>query len=170
MPVMPVGTHNARVTHTALSASKEKKTQQIVVGFENADGEHITAYLACTEKAWPYTEEKLRTLGWDPMQRGYRFEELNDEPSPIKDAEAEIVVEVEEYNGKPNNRVKYINPPGGGRVERMEATEAVSFADQLRKRLGVSGVATASARRLPRQAEKVMPAPNGTADESDIPF
>lgn len=157
------GTYLVQVKQTALGESKNTKAMQIAVTFADVvNGDTITTYLPCSKKAWPYTEEKLRNCGWDAAANGYRFEELNADPSPIAGNDVEIVVDLEEYNGKPDARVKFINVPGAG-PKRMDDAEAGSFADRLRRQLGVSGAPT-TARSLPREARPA----NGKSD--DIPF
>ena len=162
-------TYTVRVTTTALGESKQKASPQIIVGFADVvNGDTITAYLSCSEKAWQYTEEKLRNMGWDAAANGYRFEELNADPSPIAGNEVEIVVDLETYDNKTEARVKFINVPGGG-IKRMDDGEASTFADRLRKQLGVSG--SSSGRRLPRQTNSRSAAPAAEpAPEDDIPF
>ncbi len=163
MPVIGKGRHDVSVVRSALAESGEHKdTPQIIVQFQDLNNDTITAYLFCTEKAWPYTAEKLCTLGWDPVKRGYRFEELNADPSPIVGNFVEIVVDEEEYEGKKRNKVKFINPTGG-RIERMEPAAAVSFAERLRRRI----LQGASAPIGERFDNRVSPPP--AADE-DIPF
>lgn len=159
--IQEAGTYHVAVKQTALGESKNTKGMQIVVTFADiVNGDTITAYFPCSERAWQYTEEKLRTMGWDAAAAGYQFEELNLDPSPIAGNEVEIVCDFEEYQGERNLRVKFVNPVGGG-FKRMDENEAASFADRLRQQIGVTGV---SGRRLPRQ-----PQPNG-ATGSKVPF
>lgn len=166
MGIMSTGRHDARVIRTGLIDDSEGKTPAVSVQFENATGDTITAYLFLSEKAWEYTQEKLATLGWEAAKQGGRFEQFNDDPSPIVGHDAEIVIEPETFEGKTRNKVKYINPIGG-RLERMEPAAAMSFAARLRARLGVGGASAPVAdRRLPRQASTAKPAP----ENDDIPF
>ena len=160
------GTYAVQIKQTALNESKNTKAMQITVTFADVvNGDTITAYLPTSEKAWPYTEEKLRACGWDPAANGYRFEELNDDPSPIAGNDVEIVVDLETWDNKTEPRVKFINVPGGG-FKRMESSEASSFADRLRRQLGVGSTSSQSQRRLPRD-----PAPKATNGKSDdVPF
>jgi hypothetical protein len=141
MSIIKAGRHEVVVTTTGLQEKENGLT--ITVGFEDVDGNTITAYLYTSEKAWPYTEKKLQTLGWDPLQNGFRFEELNTEPSPIAGKAVQIVVADEEYDGKLRSKVQFINPPGGG-VERLAPEEAKSVAARLRARLTGSGTAKAA--------------------------
>lgn len=155
------GKHRVRVTATALAETKTG-VGQIVVGFEDGDGNTISAYLFTSDRAWEYTAEKLKTLGWDPRENGYRFEDLNTEPSPIAGNEVDIVTEEEEYEGKRRMKVKWINAPGLG-VERMQPAEAASFADKLRRRL-LNGGGAPSAAKSSSQQQPSYP------EEEEIPF
>lgn len=163
MGVIGIGTHEVEVQATGLT--EKNGNLQINVGFVQPEtGDTITAYLHTTDKAWPYTEEKLRNMGWDPVVYGYRFEDLNMDPSPMQGFKAQIVVEAETYEGKTRHKVKFINAPGGG-IQRLEPAEAQSFAAKLRARLtGQSHLAPA---RPPRGGGGAMQAPAG---EDDIPF
>ncbi len=160
MAVLAVGNHEVEVIASALSESQQTKSQQIMVQFADANGDGITAYLACSEAAWQYTEEKLRTLGWDAPKNGYRFEELNLDPSPLKGQRVRITVKEETYKGKTRAKVDGIWPL----FERMEAGEAKSFAEKLRARI-LNG-STGSAAKVGSGRKSLEPDPN----EDDIPF
>lgn len=165
------GRHRVRVTATALAETKNG-TGQIVVGFEDNEGNSISAYLFTSDKAWEYTAEKLKVLGWDPVANGYRFEDLNLDPSPIAGNEVDIVTEEEQFEGKWRMKVKWINAPGLG-VERMQPAQASSFAETLRARLLRGATATAGTPRgnysrrgngSPRYPDSVPPT------DEDVPF
>lgn len=159
--MIDVGTHEVTVKSTAL-ANSSKGNLQIVVEFENDAHDTISAFLATTEAAWQYTEEKLRTLGWDPAANGYRFEDLNNDPSPIALNQVQIVVDEEVYDGKRVKKVKFINQPGGKVLERLAETEATYFASLLRQRL------TGSTR--PGVAPPARQAQAAKRNDDEIPF
>lgn len=165
MGIMGTGYRDVEVSATGLT--EKNGSMQINVQFlEPETGDTITAYLFTTDKAWPYTEEKLRNIGWDPVSYSYQFEDLNQDPSPLRGNKANILVESETYNGEARNKVKFINAPGGG-MKRMEDAEAVDFAAKLRARLtGQSYSAPAQTRRP--GGGGTMQAPSGADD--DIPF
>lgn len=166
-----IGTHEVAVKNTGLSKSQSGNVQIVVEFYDQAD-ETLSAFLATTEAAWPYTEDKLRVLGWDPAQNGFRFEDLNSEPSPIAGNQVQIVVDAETFDGKTRNKVKFINPPGGKAIERMAPAEAQSFAAQLRKRLTgqtTAGVARPAAKKpLPKTPAEHDGPPLG--DDDQMPF
>jgi hypothetical protein len=164
-----VGRHEVQVLSTALSISQKSGAQQIVVQFENDQQDTITAYLSCSDAAWQYTEEKLRAIGWNPVDHGYRFEELNQEPSPCAGNQCQITIQQEEYEGRKRLKVGFINPPGGLPVERMEQAEAQAFAAQLRARLlGQPQAATSTTSKRPTVPPKRSA--QSTDADGDIPF
>lgn len=148
------------VVGSALGTSKNG-SDQIIVTFRNAAGATISAYLSCSERAWPYTAEKLTTLGWDPQKNGYAFEALNADQSPIAGNEVQIVVNEEWYENRAVAKVAFINPCGGGPRERMDPHTAAAFGARLRARLrGQAGAGGA------RKADEPGPPP----DDDHIPF
>ena len=132
MGVIATGRHDVTITATAL-VEKNGEVQINVSMLQEETNDTITAYLHTTEKSWPHTEKKLRACGWDAVENGYRFEELNAEPSPLVGNRVNITVDAETWEGQTRNKVGFINPIGG--VERMEPAEAQSFAAQLRARI-----------------------------------
>ena len=170
MATITEGTHQVVVVDTALGESGAKKTPHVAIQFEGEMGDRISAYLFLSDAAWPYTKEKLSTLGWDADVRGHRFEELNESPSPLAGQKAEIVVVVENYDGKVRHKVQYINTPGSG-VERMEPAAARTFADTLRKRLLSGGKAKAQEQeRFGAEMEALEASVPPPHDDSDVPF
>lgn len=164
MGIMCIGRHDAKVIRTGLTDDSDNKTPSVVVQFENAAGDTISAYLFLSDRAWPFTQEKLETLGWDAVKQGYRFEEFNDDPSPVVGKFAEIVVDEETYEGKTRNKIKFINPIGG-RIERMEPQKAQAFASRLRSRL----LNASGAVQVPAGQRSQRPA-GSQPDTDDIPF
>lgn len=133
MPLMKPGWHRVSVTSTVLAKSS-KGNMQIVVGFVNEGGEDISAYLATTEAAWPYTEEKLARLGWDAEARNYQIQELNaGKDTPILHVETDILVVEEMNEGKPYIKVDRIGR--GGVTEAAPADEVTAFAATFRARV-----------------------------------
>lgn len=124
----PMKYYPATITATGMQGGDDK-TKAIVIEAQTEDGETGTAFLYCSPKAWPYTEEKLAKLGWDPAKNGYRFEELNGDSSPLIGAPCRMRMKEEEYNGKMTRKYDIF---GGGFIERMEPAAAQSFAAQLR--------------------------------------
>ena len=163
MAIIEPGRWDVTITSSGLKQAKTGSDQIVVAFVHDETGAVITAYLSCTDKAWPYTRDKLKACGWDAEACGYRFEDLNSEQSPIVGKRVNILVDAEfDENCKQRNKVAFINAIGGGGVERMEEGEAATFAARLRARLlGGSLVAAqpAPARRNSQPA----------AAEDDIP-
>lgn len=127
---MGEGRHRGRAVSSAMSVA-QTGTPQVVIGWTNEHGDYATSYHAVTEKAWPYTEEMLVGLGWDPAEHDYDLSKLNAQKSPIKGAEANLVIRVEEYNGKYVPKVSvFADGP-----RRMDDNEAQELASSLRLNL-----------------------------------
>jgi len=143
-------------------------TPCIEIEFVTLDGSGtIMAWKYLTEKAWPYTEENLKDLGWDAAERGYNFEELNtDDQSPLAGVACRIAVEQEEYQGKTKHRVKFINRAGSGRAT-LDDTQVSGTLDAFRKKIGVTKRAVAGGVKVAYAAGTEKP-----VNESDlnIPF
>lgn len=152
----PMKYYPATVSATGLKGGEDGKKMCIVVEAQTEDGETGTAFLYCSPKAWPYTEERLAGLGWDPAKNGYRFEELNGESSPIIGAPCRLRMKIEMYEGKEQRRFDIFT---GGLIERMEPAAAQSFAARLRAEvLGGGG-------GMPPNGHDAPPPP-----DDDIPF
>ncbi len=87
---------HARVTATYLGTLDSGK-EYIEVMFEQVVKEGVPGIqskkLWLTEAGWDHTEKCLKTLGWDPEQNAYAFEELRGgAETPIAGAECIIVV------------------------------------------------------------------------------
>lgn len=101
------GNHRARATQAALGTSSTGN-DQVAVQFEILDwetgtpnGEKITWYGSFTDKAFPITVRALRNMGW-----------TGDDLSDLSTVSAnEVVLDVaqEEYDGKLQTKVKWVN-------------------------------------------------------------
>jgi len=158
MALMQKG-HHAPVWVTGSVLSKSSQGNgQVVVSFRNEAGETIDAYLSCTDAAWQYTEQKLKTLGWDPAENDFDLRPLNaGEESPITGSETEINVIEDSYNGKTSLKVGWIGPRAGAAA--LPEDEMDAFAAELRKRLIASKGAPKPAAR---PAAKPATRANGT--------
>lgn len=164
------------VTSSYCKEVGEKNTPLVEVHFLDPEsGGTAKKSLWLTEKAFEHTAKALALMGWDPQEKGYRFEELDTGfDTPIKGAHVEIVVIEElEYNGdRVFPQVKWINDPdGGGGVpqERMQAGEAKTFADRVRKSLGVDARTQRVKTAVQDHADAHKP-PAEDYDFDDIPF
>lgn len=171
MPVIGIGRHAVQVVSHQLGRSGTG-TPHVAVLFEDVNGDRITWYGYLTDAAMESTLKALSAIGWDPMKFDGRIDSLNG-TDLLKGVEAEIVVEMEEYQGKPRPKVRWVNEPGGGGLgDGMSADEATSFAAQLRaKVLGASkprpNGAPGPARSAPPKAKAGSVA--GDLDD-DLPF
>lgn len=122
------GKFKAEVLGGVLTKSSSKGTEQVAVTFrllEGPDeGRDITAYLALTDARLPYTVKELRLMGWK--------DDLNDLLT-IQGSFVDLVLEHEQYNGKTQTKVKFINAPGTGGVK--AADDAAAIADRWRAKI-----------------------------------
>lgn len=123
------GRYRARATEAALGLTR-KGGEQVAVALSIIDGEcageSLTWFGFFSEKTADRTIESLRTLGWVG-------DDLSD-LTGVDSNEVEIVVEHEEYEGRSQVRVKWINRSGAalGLKERMDPGAAKAFAAQMR--------------------------------------
>jgi len=154
-PLTPDGRYEAKVLSHDLGESKNG-TAQIAIrfGFKDSDGKEWTElYYGYFTEATMASEKgifnTLRNLGWDPDQRGHKYEQLaskdkdNPEGGALIGASASIVVEHKvaeegENKGKKQSRVAWVNAPGGGALMKNVATGAA--AKTLSQR--IRGIAT----------------------------
>ncbi|HEX5137384.1 MAG TPA: hypothetical protein VFY93_10445 [Planctomycetota bacterium] len=126
-------------------SSGDSRTPYVEIAFNGEYGViSVRKYL--TEKAYPYTEKDLVTLGWTPREHGYEFEELHQiedddgrvtKPSAILGARCRIKTKQEAWtNEKGEERVsvkiQFINPIGPRRQE-LPADERTKLLAGLRK-------------------------------------
>jgi hypothetical protein len=135
--------------------------EQIGVLFELLDppfqGRSITWYGSWTVDAFPITVRALKEMGWTGVQIATLKHELR------KGTEVVLVCEVEEFNGKPRSKVKFVNRAGEIRMaSTMTNDQKRAFAVELQQMLD-QGMAE---RRPQGAALDDEPAAGG----DDIPF
>jgi len=146
-------TYLCSLTSTAIAVSQQKGTPSIRVAFRTesdietgvlvAEIENAPAALYgdlwMSEKTIERTIETLRdVLGW----QGTNFEELNS-GNPLRGAQAWVVWDYEEYEGKFHPRVQWINAVGGGGgLKKAEPDVAARVAAQFNSLLRKSSVPT----------------------------
>lgn len=134
MALMKPGHHAPVYVQGSVLSKSSQGNGQIVISFKNDDGDTIDAYLSCTEAAWQYTEQKLRTLGFDVDEHDLDIRPLNrGAESPIAGVETEIDVKEDTYNGKTTLKVDWIGPRMG--AAQMPTSDEDAFAAALRNRL-----------------------------------
>ena len=177
MGTVATGTHLVHVTAHILTKTGTGK-EQLAITFEDEEGNRITWYGYFTEKTIDRTMETLAILGWDAEKYDHRIASLHD-TDILVGAEAEIVVEAEEYEGRTRHKVRWVNAVGaGGAQDPLSAGEAADFSERMR-----AAFITAKGpqpNRAPRQAppgaaldrKPVKPAPSGGGGgpDDDIPF
>jgi len=123
MPQIEVGTHEVSVTGSSLS---ERNGELVIsVYFEDALEDRITAFLHTSEAAWPYTEAKLKALGWDAAASSYDISPLGltgEEGNPLTGAKTTIVVE---------DKIWAVEKGGDGKTRRQVTQIGSTFQDRL---------------------------------------
>lgn len=135
MPVSTIGNHTGEIVATGLKKAKTDNVQ-ILIQFKDENDDTITAYLATTEKAWPYTEKKLEACGFVMADNDYDLTRLNDPDCPII-GNTGIPFTVKAKTGLDGNEYHEVSwiGVGGGITERMDPEETKAFAAKLRQEL-----------------------------------
>lgn len=145
----------ATVMSHALSLSKEKGTPSVKFVFKStpvdAEDQPRTLYadLWLTDAAFEASVRTLReTFGW----QGADMAELN---QPIlRDIEVELVCEVEVYENKEREVVRFINLPGGAGVKALDEMAAANLCASLNAKLAGMGQKAVAGRQSPsRQSD-----------------
>lgn len=178
------GNFKARGLTAALgytSTGKEQVAVQLEILDEGFQGETITWYGSFSEQAAERTLESLRLLGW----QGDDLFDL----SGIGSKEVKAVLDEDEYEGKIQLKVKWINGPGGLALKApMNEGEARAFSQRMKglvlshktkSAAGTSGTkpSSASSARAPSTQQRSQSRPQaGRRDEvppptdDDLPF
>ena len=164
MPAIGIGRHEVQVVGHVLGRSGTG-TPHVAVLFEDINGDRITWYGYLTDKALERTVASLQILGWNPAEHGGDIASLNG-TGILAGAEAEVVVEAEEYNGDIQMKVKWVNERGGGLGSGMGADEAATFASDLRAK--IMGAAKPQPAKSPGPARQSTGV-GGNVDD-DLPF
>jgi hypothetical protein len=123
------GKYKARATTGALGKA-DTGSYQVLVDFEITDGDHKGSHLAWfgyfTEKTQDRTIESLRHCGWvgDDL----------DNLTGINTNEVQIVVELEEHDGKTRPKIQWVNALGSGMKLKnpLSVADAKSFAQRMK--------------------------------------
>lgn len=174
-PRVAEGTYRALgVPGSAQLGETENGNPQLAASFKIMDeshaGECVPWYGYFTEKTEKRTLESLRLAGWS-----------NDDIGNIEgfgDAEVDIVVEHNEWNGKVSARVAWVNRPGSGVALKnpMNETARKAFAAKMKGKAVASrqGAAPAApAKSLPKKSaaqQKVESAFPAAPADDDLPF
>lgn len=135
--------------------SKQKGTKQVVLHFEIMEGEHTGVRLPWfgyfTKDAADRTIESLRIAG-------FKGDDLSMLPSQVLENRVTIVVEVNEWEGKRQSKIAWVNRPGGGGVrleKQMAGNDLKTFAAQLKSRV------KSKPEIAGEKAERTPPTPSG---------
>jgi hypothetical protein len=155
------GQYAARAIEAGLGRTKGG-AEQVAVAFQILDegecqGKVISWYGYFTDKTVDRTLDSLRICGW-------RGDDLSD-LTGVTDNEVKLVVETEEYEGKLQARVRWINAAGGVALkDRLSAEDAKVFAARMRGRVAASAAKSGQ----PPPATTKQPPKDEPPD--DLPF
>jgi hypothetical protein len=179
--VIPAGKYIGTPVSAALGLTSSGK-EQIAIQFEFLDpaGERLTWYGFFTDAAFDRTIESLRACGWT----GSSLDEFAGEKLPAGvDHQVELVVQHEEYQGKTQVRIAFVNSIGAGLALKsaMSHDQARSFAAKMKGRIAaLSGGVPPAAR--PKAVPRAVPVRRSepgipqdlldaqAAEQSDAPF
>jgi hypothetical protein len=173
MPLLGAGRHHVTVVSHILRKSSGG-TPSVAVLFESTAqiGDRITWDGYLTDAALERTIASLRILGWDPAEHDGKVESLHG-TDILKGAEAEIVVELEEYNGQQRPKVKWVNAVGGGGLgEGMAAEDVMAFSASLRQKVLSAQKPTPNTKPGPARQPAAVAANSKPLSEPDdeLPF
>lgn len=158
--LIPPGTYAARAVYHDLGESKNGRFQ-VAVTFEIVAGDYIgrrLTYFAtfAPGRATEFAIKALRAAGW-----------TCDDPTVLTglgDAECDIVVEHDEYNGRIRDRIRFVNRPG----ERGAFTFKAPLSEEKRRAIAAQlrGTVIAVSRE---SGQPPQPAPQGQRRPAPMP-
>jgi hypothetical protein len=169
MPNIQPGTYRGRPVAAALGLAGTG-TEQIAVTFEFVDppGERLTWYGFFTENTEERTVEALRHCGWhgddlsvfvqgQPLPEGF-------------DQEVELVVKQEQYQGKTQTRIAFVNSGGGMALKNaLDADQAQAFAKRMKSKISAFDKAAGRTASAPKNGAARPPAKPAPARQTQAP-
>lgn len=150
----PPGTYRARAVDAQLGETSSGK-EQVAISFQllhpGFEGQHLAYYGSFSERALPITLKALRACGWV----GNDLADL----TGIGSSEVNLVVEHEEYEGRIQARVRWVNSIATGLVKKqLDPTAAKAFAARMRGAIAALEAGSAPAPQAqPRPAQGARP-------------
>jgi hypothetical protein len=163
---MQPGTYTARAVNAVL-ARTSKGNPQVAVEFmlldEHVHGQRITWFGFFTDRTYERTIQSLRHCGWE----GDDLSELGS----VGSTDCRLDIGYEEYDGKQQLRVRWVNSLSGVVVQSpMTTDEAKLFAAEMRNRVRAVDISQPK-KRQPQKAHDGSDErnPPGIKDD-DLPF
>ncbi len=180
MAITKPGTYVGKATHYEFQESSKKGTPQLAITFEIAhtveggakQTSRMTWFGYLTDAAIDRTLDACRYMGWDD-----NLEALTGGKSDLTKNEVELVVNEEDYEGKKQIRISFVNRIGGGGKKIVASTNATLMAAMKASQARTQAAAAAGATAAPRPAAPTtaiappagVPAP-ATTSADEIPF
>ncbi len=164
------GTFEANVAPTEagwIGESKEKGTPFVRIPLIVSEGSEIGKYAVwygyLSDAAFERTIEVLvKAFGFNGDLEGLYSGKISFVGDPCQ-----IVTELESYQGKERCKVRWLNPPGGGPVQKMDENKVRTLIGQLQRK------SVALAKNIRATATVPAPAsamPKETVADDDVPF
>lgn len=150
------GKHRAKATSWAIGKA-QTGNYQIGIEFDLLDlpGHAITYYGSFSDKAYEFTIKAMRACGWQGADLAV-LEGLDAN-------EVVLVVEHEEYNGKVQAKVKWVNSQGGlAMANALQGDELAAFAASMRGKILAADPGAARRQASPSRS-------NGAAKPASAP-
>lgn len=155
------GRYTATITEATLGES-QTGTPFASLYCTTEDGQHISAYLYLSEKAFDRSLEALQKLGFDGD-----FERLDQ----LNGAACSLSVEEEEWNGETRLKVRYINPPRAAAPQGLAAMLTARARGGMPAKPVAATKPAAPSRPVPPRAPPPPPsALPGAEEDDDVPF
>lgn len=154
-----IGTHLVEVVKHSVRMIQRTGTKYISITFKDpTSNEQIEGAIWLTRKALNQARRSLEALGFDVDNSELQI--LQDQPIFLAGRRAEIVVEMETWNGQERAKVRWINrPPIDAAKQKAELTV---IGQQLRD-------SKPSGSEAPKEEEHPLE-PNEVELEGDVPF
>lgn len=164
--MLAAGTHRARaISGTPCKASTGTEQVAVVFRVPTEEGDQtITWFGFCTDKTWHHTVRSLRACGW----QGDDITDL----TGIDANDVDLVIEHEEYDGKMQARVRFVNEVGAApNITPMDEDSKRLFAARMRGLMAAgAGKPTAKAKAKPAPKARQSPAEEPSPFNDDVPF
>jgi hypothetical protein len=166
------GTYRGRAVDGGLGKAGNGN-EQVAISFEllgdgPEKGLHVTWYGSFSEKAEEITFKALRACGFTGIDLTVID---NFATSGLNANEVELVIEQEEYNGKTQTKVKWVNATRGLALKtRLEPAEASSFAARMKAKLLAFDQANGAPKNNGAPARTPPGGGGAVVDPGKIPF
>ncbi len=167
--MIQAGTYMAQITQAAVQVTKENKLPMVVMSFL-VEGESIVGRFVLARKDKSLNERTIEDIkavtGWNGVDLGWF------DTADMTGKEAELVIEMESWEGKPRPTIKWLNVPGQGNRGVVSDPDDIrnlmtEYGSRLRALAGPQPVAKPSptAPKAPLKAPSAKPVAASSSDD-----